>query len=121
MPAIGDRKKSHYVPKDLDSIYNFLGWMMLYAPEFRSDTFSASEQGIDITFFGLNEGLKQVRSQIGEKTYLQLVEMSQRMRAHFEADPEDKNGECKKGRTLIEDISDIIESSLRRTAPRGTI
>jgi hypothetical protein len=120
MPAIGDHKKSHYVPKDLDSIYDFLGWMMLYAPEFRSDTFPASEQGVDITFFGLDEGLKRVRRQIGEKTYLQLMAMSQQMRAHFEADPENKNGECKMGRTLIEDMSDIIEASLRRTAPRGT-
>lgn len=120
MPAIGDHKKSHYVPNDLDSIYDFLGWMMLYAPEFRSDTFPASEQGVDITFFGLDEGLEQVRSQIGENTYLQLIVMSQQMRAHFEADPENKNGECKMGRTLIEDMSDIIEASLRHKATRGT-
>lgn len=121
MSIIEGADKLPYFPKDLDSIYDFLGWMMLYAPEFRSDTFPASEQGVDITFFGLNQGLEQVRSQIGENTYLQLIVMSQQMRAHFEADPEDKNGECKKGRTLIEDMSDIIEASLRRTATRGTI
>lgn len=120
MPIIKGADKLPHFPKDLDSIYDFLGWMMLYAPEFRSDMFPASEQGVDITFFGLDEGLKRVRSQIGEKTYLQLVAMSQQMRAHFEADPENKNGECKIGRALIEDMSDIIEASFRRTATRGT-
>ncbi len=119
MPKIDDPNKPAYFPKDLGSIYDLLGWMMLYAPEFKSGMSWAYEENIDITFFQLNEGLETIRHQLGEQTYAQLVSMSQQMRAHFEADPEDKTEDGIKGRVLIDEMSDILLASRRRKVPRG--
>ncbi len=118
MPKIEDRKKLPFVPKDLDTIYDLLGWMMLYAPKCDPGMSWVFEDNIDLTFFGLNEGLKVVRREIGEEVYARLAAMSQQMRAHFDSDPEDKNGGCHKGRILINQMSDIVEDCLRRRASR---
>lgn len=118
MPKIEDNKKPPFVPKDLDTIYDLLGWMMLYAPKCDSGLSWGYEQNIDVTFFELNEGLKVVSREIGEETYAQLAAMSHQMRAHFDSDPEDKNGGCDKGRILTNEMSDIVEDCLRRRASR---
>ena len=45
------------------------------------------------------------RGKLGEALYLKLSAMSDRMRALFEADPEDKTGETRKGRAIREMIA----------------
>ncbi len=49
--------------------------------------------GINTEFFALNEGLKNLRKKLGEERYKALVALSNWMRAHFEADPENKTDE----------------------------
>jgi hypothetical protein len=79
-----------YVPKDISEIMDLLGSMMLDSPTFVDKTGYFPGQSIDTEFFALAGGLKAERSKLGDKRYAALVELSARMRAHFEADPEDK-------------------------------
>jgi hypothetical protein len=46
---------------------------------------------------------------LAEAQYLKLMEMSGRMRALFEADPEDKTDDSMKGRDLIEDMQNLLK------------
>lgn len=107
-----------HVPKTVGEIVEQLGSMMLSAPQFKSRLPWAFEEDIDTNFYQLNEGLKAVRRQLGEETYVRLVEMSDRMRAHFEADPEDSTEDGIKGRELIDEMTDILRASRIRKAPR---
>ena len=49
-----------------------------------------------------------MRKKIGEERYVQCMEMAGRMRALFEADPEDTNGQSQAGRELIFDMEDVL-------------
>jgi hypothetical protein len=61
------------------------------------------------TEFGiLNESLGLIRSQLGETRYAELIALSNRMRAHFEADPTDTNGEAHKGYLLIHEMQALL-------------
>lgn len=108
-----------YVPQGISSVVDHLGSMMLSAPKFKSRLPWAFEENIDTNFFELNEGLKTVRREVGEDTYARLVALSDKMRAHFEADPEDKTDDCLKGRDCIEDMTELLLASRKRKAPRG--
>jgi hypothetical protein len=71
----------------------------------------------------LNEGLQTIRGQLGEGLYLKLREMSDRMRALFEADPENKTGETREGREIIHKMMNAIDprdllDSMTRAAPK---
>lgn len=109
-----------YIPEGIGDVIDKLGSMMLSAPEFESRLPWAFEEDIDTNFYQLNEGLKAVRQQIGDEAYARLVEMSDRMRVHFEADPEDKTEDGIKGRELIDEMTDILHASRRRKVPRST-
>lgn len=104
-----------YIPKTRFEIQDFLGRMMLGAPTFVDKTGYFESRNIDTEFFALNEGLNAVRKQLGEEAYQQLAELSAQMRALFEADPENKTGETKRGRQCIREMEDI----LRATGGRG--
>lgn len=108
-----------YIPKTVGEIVDQLGSMMLSAPQFKSRLPWAFEENIDSNFYELNEGLKIIRRQLGEEAYAQLVEMSDMMRAHFEADPEDKTEDGIKGRELIDEMTEILRASRRPKAPRS--
>ncbi len=107
-----------YIPQSVGDVADQLSSMMLSAPKFKSRLPWAFEEDIDTNFQELNEGLKVVRRQIGDETYARLVEMSDRMRAHFEADPDDKTEDGIKGRELIDEMIDILHASRRRKSPR---
>jgi hypothetical protein len=92
---------------------------MLDAPTFKDRTGYAPGMSIDTEFYALNEGLKNIRKKVGEERYLALVALSDRMRAHFEADPENKTEDTIAGRYLIHEMEDIL-SSRRRKPPSGT-
>jgi hypothetical protein len=83
--------------------------MMISSPTFVDKTGYFPERNIDTVFHALNEGLKVTRGKLGEERYRKLVEMSNQVRAYFEADSEDK-GETLKGRELILDMEDLIKS-----------
>ncbi|MDF8334779.1 hypothetical protein [Novosphingobium cyanobacteriorum] len=88
--------------------------MMLKSPTFMDDYFV--DQNIDTVFFSLNEGLKVVRKKLGEERYAALVSLSDRMRAHFEADPEDKTEDGLAGRALIHEMEDLLTKRKAKTA-----
>jgi hypothetical protein len=69
------------------------------------------KSNIDETFRELNEGLRMTRRKLGEALYLKLSAMSDRMRAHFEADPEDKTGKTRKGRAIIREMMAMLKPS----------
>lgn len=97
-----------YIPQGVGELMDKLGSMMLSSPTFIDKTGFFHLDSIDTAFFALNEGLKTVRKKVGEEKYQALVDLSARMRAHFEADPEDETGEAIKGRELIHEMEDIL-------------
>jgi len=88
--------------------------MILGSPTFKDRTGYFPDRSIDTEFFSLKEGLKVVRKKLGEERYEALVGMADRMRAHFEADPEDKTEDGLAGRRIIQEMDDILRASARR-------
>jgi hypothetical protein len=97
-----------YIPQTIGEIWDKLGSMMLYSPTFKDDSGYFPERNIETEFFALNEGLKAVRKKLGEERYQALVALSDRMRAHFEADPENKTDDTLAGRRLINEMEDLL-------------
>jgi hypothetical protein len=93
--------------------------MMLDSPTFLDESGYFVGMNIDTEFYALDEGLKLIRQSLGEEKYLALTEMSARMKAHFEADPNDENGECLAGRELILDMIDILKGRKSTDAAKG--
>jgi hypothetical protein len=63
----------------------------------------------------LKEGLRLIRRKLGEERYLELMEMSDRMRAHFEADPENKTDDTLKGRAIIHEMEELLKQKVRKS------
>jgi hypothetical protein len=59
-------------------------------------------------FFALNEGLLALRKKFGEERCMTLRSMSDKMRALFESDPDNTNGNTKAGRKLISEMEDVL-------------
>lgn len=106
-----------YVPKGIDEIMDLLASMMLFAPTFKDKIGYSPERNIDTEFFALNEGLRLIRYESGEENYKSLSTLSDKMRAHFEADPENKTGDTVKGRNLIMEMEDLLTAIARRKKP----
>ena len=105
--------KIHYVPQGIGEILDHLAMMMLSSPQFEDRTGLLPGRSIDTVFAELNGGLELIRRKIGEENYVKLAELSGRMRAHFEADPEDKTEGCIRGRDCILDMQDILRAAGR--------
>ncbi len=90
---------------------------MLNSPTFVDKTGMFPDRGIETEFFELNESLKLLRPKFGEENYAKMVELSDRMRAHFEADPEDVTEDGKLGRDCLYAMEDIIKSLRRKPSP----
>lgn len=103
-----------YIPQNIGDVMDQLGWMMLNSPKFEDNTGYFPERSIDTAFFALNEGLKTIRKKVGEENYQALVALSDKMRAHFEADPEDRTEDGIKGRDCIIEMEEILKASARR-------
>lgn len=97
-----------YIPQSISEITDFLASMMFDSPTFKDDSGYFPGRNIDTTFFELNEGLKAVRNNLGEERYAALTVLSDRMRAHFEADPENKSEDTLKGRAIIHEMEDLL-------------
>jgi|CXWL01.1.fsa_nt_gi hypothetical protein len=95
------------IPQSIGEIKDLLASMMLSSPTFTDAYFT--ERSVDTEFFALNEGLGVVRDKLGEERYAAAVDLSNRMRAHFEADPEDTNGEARAGRALIREMQELLK------------
>jgi hypothetical protein len=109
------RPSKPYVPKDVGEIMDLLGTMMIKSPTFIDKTGHFANDNIDTTFRELNSGLDMVRAKLGEERYLKLRAMSDRMRAHFEADPEDVTDDSLKGRDIILEMEDLLMQRARKS------
>ena len=102
------------IPQTIGEMMEHLADMLLTSPSFRDKTGYFPEQNIDTMFFELTEGLKHLRGRLGEVRYLAMADMAATMRALFEADPEDKTGDCAKGQRLILDMEEMVKEAARR-------
>jgi hypothetical protein len=93
---------------------DMLGGMMILSPTFRDITGYFPGRNIDNTFYELNEGLRLLQPKLGDDLYLKLRDMSDQMRAHFEADPEDQTDDSLKGRDIILEMMDLLKQSRRK-------
>ena len=104
-----------HIPKDVGEIMDQLGFMTLKSPKFIDRTGYFPQQNIDTVFFQLNEGLRLIRGKLGEDLHLKLTDMSDRMRAHFEADPEGKTDDTRKGCAIIREMEDLLRQKRRKS------
>jgi hypothetical protein len=88
--------------------------MRLLSPTFRDITGYFPGRNIDNTFYELNEGLRLLQPKLGDDLYRKLRGMSDQMRAHFEADPEDQTDDALKGRAIIGEMMDLLKQSRRK-------
>ena len=106
-----------YIPQTISELWDQLGGMVLNSPTFVDETGMYPDQGIETEFYELNESLKLLRPKFGEENYAKMVELSDRMRAHFEADPENKTDGRRLGIECIYAMEDIIKSLRRKRTP----
>jgi len=108
------RQARIYIPEDVDEVIDQLIHMLLAAPKFRDKTGYFPDRSLEYDFQQLNGGLKNIRPKLGEERYQELAGMSHRMRALFDADPEDKTGETLEGRKIIQEMEDILRQVRRK-------
>ncbi len=104
-----------YIPKGISEIMDYLGMMTLESPTFIDRTGYFPSRNLEMAFYELNEGLRLIRGKLGEERYRKLMEMSDRMRAHFEADPENKTDDTLKGRAIIEQMEAVLMQGGRKS------
>jgi len=108
------------IPQTIRELRGQLLGMMIAAPTFVDKVGYFGDLNIDTNFYELNEGLQLLRPKLGDELYLKLREMSDRMRAHFEADPEDKTEDSRKGRDIILEMVELLKQrdrDRRRSKP----
>ena len=98
-----------YIPQGVSELMDHLAGMMLGSPKLEDRTGYFPGMNLESTFYELGEGLKTVRKKLGDEKYVALVDLSTRMRVHFEKDPEDETGEAIKGRELIHEMENILK------------
>lgn len=106
-----------HIPQSVGELLDKLASMMLSAPSFKDKTGFFPQKNIETAFFALNEGLLAVRKKLGEERYATLRALSDKMRALFEADPDDKTGDTQAGREIIHEMEDILKSAAKRRGP----
>ena len=67
-----------HIPATQGELIDLLSWMILAAPEFRS--WSSDTGDIESAFRGLRKGIKNIRSEIGEKGVQELCNMADQAR-----------------------------------------
>jgi len=107
------RYKPH-IPQTVGELTDQIRSMMLGSPTFKDKTGYFPQMNIDTEFFALNEGLLAFRKKLGEECYETLKSLSDKMRALFEADPEDKTGETRTGWKIIREMEEILINVGRR-------
>ncbi len=60
-----------------------------------------------------------MQQKLGEETYLKLRDLSDRARACFEADPDDKADGRRKGCALIYELEDLLKKTARTRRSRS--
>ena len=102
------------VPQNISDLSDVLATMISGAPKFLDRTGYFPFRNLDYKFRELNLGLEFNRRNLGEERYQTLLRMSDEIRALFEADPDDKNGNTLKGCKIIHEMEDILRSAERK-------
>jgi hypothetical protein len=102
------REYRPYIPQTIGELKDQIASMMLASPAFRDTSGYFPGMSIETEFTALNEGLRNLRKKLGDERYHALLALSDRMRAYFEADPENLTDDTLKGRALIHDMEDLI-------------
>ncbi len=103
-----------FIPQNIPDLVDVLKWMILYAPKFTGNSAYSSFRNPEYQFRQLNEGLAFNRKKLGEERYQKLAQMSDQIRALFEADPDSKTGDTAQGRRIIQDMLEIVEQARRK-------
>lgn len=103
-----------HAPRDIQEILVLLSWILLKAPRFIEKIGYFQSMSIEYVFSRLKEGLANVRKTLGEEHYQELARMSDKIRALFEADPEDKTGETLEGCKIIHQMEDILRQARQK-------
>src|SRR5262245_30211899 len=90
-----------YIAKTLGELWDKVGSCMLSSHKFEDRSGWFPGMSIETEFYGLNESIALLKNELGPERHDKLLALSRRMRTHFEADPEDENGEAIKGRELV--------------------
>jgi hypothetical protein len=98
----------------MGEVRDYVGSMVLGAPRFIDKTGFYPDQDVNSEFFALIEGFKTIQKRLGEDNYQKVVALAQRAKALFEADPDNKTGDTKKGRECLFEIEDILKAASRR-------
>jgi hypothetical protein len=104
-----------HIPETISQIMEVLALILFESPTFVDRTGYFPQQDIDTVFQQLNDGMLQNRRKLGEERYLKLVEMSDRTRALFAADPEDQTGDTRKARLIIHEMEDLLRRKARKS------
>jgi hypothetical protein len=96
-----------YIPKTADEVVDLLTLILYKSPTFTDSFFI--HRNVETVFSQLNAGLQNIRRKIGEEKYAQLTSLAAATREHFEADPEDSNGQAREGRKLVREMRAIVE------------
>ena len=103
-----------YIAQDIGELLDKLGAMTLCAPLFKDRTGYFPQMNLESEFFGLNESLLALRKRLGEERYATLKGLSDKMRSLFEADPENKTGETRAGRKILQEMEGIVRDAAKR-------
>lgn len=109
MAELMSRPYRRHVPANRGEILDLLASIMLSAPTMKHPLFP--ERSVDTEFFALNESLDRLRDQFGEDCHARLRILSDRMRAHFEADLDNCTDDTIQGRELIHEMEELIRGS----------
>ena len=109
------RQARMYVPGNVGEVIDQLNHMLLGAPKFEDKTGYFPIRNLEYDFQQLAGGLNNIRQALGEARYQELTGMSDRMRALFEADPEDKTGDTLQGCKIIHEMEDILRQVRRKS------
>jgi hypothetical protein len=104
-----------HVPQNILELLELLTSMLLSSPKFTDKTGYMPFLNLDYVFRELHEGLACNRQTLGEERYDELMQLSDRMRTHFEADPDNKTGETRRGRDIIHDMEDILRRARQKS------
>jgi hypothetical protein len=104
-----------YVPQSVQELLELVVSMLSAAPRFLHNAGYLPFVNRDYVFRQLHEGLSRNRSSPGEQRYHELTKMPDRMRALFEADPEDKTGQTLQGCRIIHEMEDILKQVGRKS------
>jgi hypothetical protein len=100
-----------YIPKSFGDLLENLNAILLCSPKFVDPTGGYEPwRSLEARFYTFNEGIRDLRSQLGEECYEKLAAMSDRIRACFQADPDETTGETRKGKDLVYDMEDLIKA-----------